>query len=307
MLPGYILRKAKLVEQGFAKGLSVFTLYFAQAALLLYGFLQEFDPAVFKRVCMALLMGILTHVLFYVMAKQLFRKAPDRMRRVLQFGLVFSNAGYMGIPVISDVFGPEYTIYATFYVVCFNVFAFSLGRLIYTDDKKYISLKESIINPAVIPIFIGFFIYLTGIGGWIQRTILQPDFLGQAVKLFYNIIITLKDMVAVTSMMIIGIRLADIDFKGILKDKYMYPFVALRLFLFPLVIWAILRILNAVGFIDETVLAVVLILCSTPAAAMTTMLAELYDGDAPYAGKLVALTTILSVATMPLVALLLKI
>jgi len=307
MLPGFILRKTKLVEQGFAKGLSVFTIYFAQAALLLYGFLQEFDPAVFKRVCLALLMGIQTHILFYIMAKQFFRKAPDRMRRVLQFGLVFSNAGYMGIPVISDVFGPEYTIYATFYVVCFNVFAFSLGRLIYTDDKKYISMKEAILNPAVIPIIIGFIIYLTGIGGWIQRTALQPDFLGQAVKIFYNIVVALKDMVAVTSMMVIGLRLADINFKGILKDKYMYPFIGLRLFLFPTVIWAILRLLNGVGFIDETVLSIILILCSTPAAALTTMFAELYDGDAPYAGKLVALTTILSVATMPIVALLLQI
>jgi len=80
-----------------------------------------------------------------------------------------------------------------------------------------------------------------------------------------------------------------------------------RLFLFPTVIWAILRLLNGVGFIDETVLSIILILCSTPAAALTTMFAELYDGDAPYAGKLVALTTILSVATMPIVALLLQI
>lgn len=307
MVPGFLLRKTKLVDQSFAKGLSVFTLYVAQAALLLHGFFREFDAVVFKGVCLVLLMAIITHVLFYLMATSLFRKAPDRTRRVLQFGLMFSNAGYMGIPVISDVFGSEYTIYATVYVVCFNVFAFSLGRLIYTEDKKYISLKEAIINPAVIPIIIGFIIYLTGGGGWIQRTIVRTDFLGQAVNLIYNVISSLKDMVAVTSMMIIGIRLADIDFKGILKDKYMYPFVVLRLFLFPAVIWALMRILHMIGLIDETVMSVVLILCSTPAAALTTMFAELYDGDAPYAGKLVALTTVLSVATMPIVALLLSI
>ena len=307
MVPGFLLRKTKLVDQSFAKGLSVFTLYVAQAALLLHGFFREFDAGVFKGVCLVLLMSIMTHILFYLMAKRLFRKAPDRMRRVLQFGLMFSNAGYMGIPVISDVFGPEYTIYATVYVVCFNVFAFSLGRLIYTEDKKYISLKEAIINPAVIPILFGLILYVTGGGGWIQRTILRTDFLGQAVHLLYNVISSLKDMVAITSMMIIGIRLADIDFKGILADKYMYPFVAIRLLVFPAIIWGIMRILNAVGFIDETVMSVVLILCSTPAAALTTMFAELYDGDSPYAGKLVALTTILSVATMPIVALLLKI
>ena len=109
-------------------------------------------------------------------------------------------------------------------------------------------------------------------------------------------------------MIVIGVRLADISFRGILKDKYMYPFILVRLFLFPALMWAVMKLLMLSGlFTDITAMSVVLILSSTPAAAITTMFAELYDGDAPYAGKLIALSTLLSLFSMPLVAMLLYI
>ena len=245
------------------------------------------------------------HIIFYIIAKQMFKKSPDNLRRVLQFGIVFANAGYMGIPVINDILGPEYTIYVTVYIIWFNVFGFSLGRLIYTDDKKYISVKEIFLNPAVIPIVIGLLIYVTGLGGTLLSCVGGNGFINQAVTIFYNVLTMLKNMVAPVSMMVIGARLADTSFKGLWRDKNVYIFSIMRLLLFPLIIFIILRALFAFNIIDKTVMTIVLVLASTPAAALTTMFAELYDGDSAYAGKLVALTTLLSVITMPLVSLLL--
>lgn len=307
MIPGFILRKTKLADNGFAKTLSVLTLYVAQVSMIIHGFLVEFNLKVLKGIALVFIFGLIAHIVFYFLAKNLFKKAPERLRKVLRFGVIFSNAGYMGIPVISDVFGSEYVIYATVYIVWFNVFAYSLGRLIYTDDKKYISVKKIFINPAVIPIMIGLVMFLTGGGSWVQQTLNQSGFVAEAVNLFYNILTVLKNMVAPASMMIIGIKLADINFKGVFRDKYLYPFIAIRLLIFPAVTWAIMRICLIFGLIDGTAMAIVLILSSTPAAALTTMFAELYDCDAVYAGKLVAITTVLSVATMPIVALLLQI
>ena len=308
MIPGFILRKTKIADANFAKSLSVFTLYVAQVAMILHGFMVEFDLKVLKGIGLVFIFGLISHIVFYILAKNLFKKAPERLQRVLRFGVIFSNAGYMGIPIISDVFGSEYVIYATVYIVWFNVFAYSLGRLIYTDDKKYISVKKIFINPAVVPIVIGLVIFLTGGGSLIKQTLaMENGFTHETVSLLYNIITVLKNMVAPASMMVIGAILADIDFKGIFKDKYLYPFIAVRLLIFPAVMWAIMRICMIFGLIDSTSMSIVLILCSTPAAAITTMFAELYDCDGVYAGKLVAITTVLSVATMPLVALLLKI
>lgn len=307
MIPGFILRKTKLADNGFARALSIFTLYVAQVSMIIHGFLVEFDLKVLKGIGLVFIYGLITHIVFYVLALSLFKKAPERLRKVLRFGVMFSNAGYMGIPVISDVFGSEYVIYATVYIVWFNVFAYSLGRLIYTDDKSYISIKKIFINPAVIPIAIGLVIFLTGGGSWIKQSLEGSGLVSEGVRLIYNILTVFKNMVAPASMMIIGAKLADINFKGIFKDKYLYPFIALRLFIFPAIIWAIMRICFVFGLIDQTTMSIVLILCSAPAAAMTTMFAELYGCDSVYAGKLVSITTLLSVASMPAVALLLQI
>ena len=211
----------------------------------------------------------------------------------------------MGIPVLSDVFGEECAIYATFYVVWFNIFCYSLGRLIYTEDKSYISFKKAIFNPAVLPILMGLVIFLTGAGTWIKNVIDEPTVVGIGFNVIYKVLEVFRNMVAPASMLVIGARLADIDFKGIFNDKYMYPFVALRLLVLPAIIWLMLRLISFTGLLDQTAFSVLLILASTHAAAVTTMFAELYDGDSPYAGKLVAITTILSVITMPIVAFLL--
>lgn len=304
---GFILRKTKLVNEGFAKNFSVYVLYVAQVALLLHGFIIPFDKMVLKNLLILLFFAVAAHIAFYFFAINLYKKAPDATKQVLRFATIFSNAGYMGIPVISDVFGEEYVIYATFYCVAFNVFAFSLGRLIYTGDAKYIKLKNLIINPAVIPISIGFILYCTGATTAIVDSMSRSDFLGQTFSFLYNILTVLKNTVAPASMIIIGVKLAETSFKGLHRDKNVYLFLILRLFLLATLLWIPLRVLYEFSLITYEVMAILVILASTPSAALTTMFAELYDKDSKYAGKLVALSTVLSVLTMPLVALLLKI
>lgn len=313
MALGFVLRKTKIADENFSKYMSVYTIYAAQASMLIFGFLVEFEKSVMLGVLWVFILATLVHSLYYVVVISLFKNAPDKIRTVLRFAIMFSNAGYMGIPVISDVLGEEYVIYATVYIAVFNIFGFSLGRLIYTNDKKYITIKSIIINPAVIPIIIGFLIFITGIGGWIQSQLIVTDknIISSGVNIVYNVITTLKNTVAPASMILIGCRLAEIDFKGIFKDKYLYPFLIIRHLALPLVIWAFIKAIIVLGVLNgkiaDTVIAVILVLCSTPSAALTTMFAELYGGDARYSGKLVAISTLLSVVTMPIVALLLKI
>lgn len=307
MVPGFVLKKTGLAGEGFAKALSVYVLYIAQGAMFIHGFIVRFDPAVFEGIVKVFILAFVAHLLFYLIARGLFTKAPEKLRRVLRFAVIFSNAGYMGIPVINDVFGDEFTIYASIYVVWFNIFAFSLGRLIYTDDKKYISAKKMLINPAVLPILFGMLLYLTGAGGWIQSVLGKDGFVPSLITMLYNVITVLKGTVAPLSMAVIGAKLADVKLGAAFKDRYLYRFLAVRLIAFPVMMWGIMRILVAFGILNGDLTAVVLILCSTPAAALTTMFAELHDCDAAYSGKLVAVSTLVSIATMPAVALLLKI
>lgn len=310
MIPGFVLGKLKLAGDAFAKNMSVFVMCVAQVAMLIHSFIFHFDPKVLEGILWVFALSLVTHVVFCVLAVMMFRKAPEKLKKVLRFGVIFSNAGYMGIPVISDVFGSEYVIYATIYIVWFNVFAFSIGRLIYTGDKRYVSIKQAIVNPAVIPILIGLVLYLTGVGGWVQDIVEAdaPNALSQTVKVIYNVLGVFKNMVAPASMIVVGTRLCSARLSELFTDLNAYKFLFVRHFFFPAVCWGIMKILSLCGvFTDPSVMAIVLILSSTPAAANTTIFAELYNGDSAYAGKLVALSTVISVITMPIVALLLYI
>lgn len=310
---GFVLRKLNLVDTSFSRLLSVYVLYVAQAALFVHGFFIDFDSGILKGVGYVFAIAVVIHLVSYFIVINLFKKAPDKIRAVLRYAIIFSNAGYMGIPVISDILGEDYVIYATFYIFVFNIFNFSIGRLIYTNDKKYIKVKEIIINPAVVPLTIGFIIFITGVGGWVLDCVSlgNQNLVTTSVNVFYSVLTTLKNTVAPASMMVIGCRLAEINFKGILKDKFLYPYLLMRHFVVPFISWLFMKVLILLGVLSAdiavVVTSVVLVLNSTPSAASSTMFAEIYDGDARYAGKLVAISTLLSVATMPVVALLLKI
>jgi predicted permease len=107
-------------------------------------------------------------------------------------------------------------------------------------------------------------------------------------------------------MLLIGLRLAEVDLRGAFRDKQLYGYLVLRLLVSPALIWGILRLCILLGLMtDEVVLIVILLSAATPAATATSMFAEKFDGDSVYASKLVSISTLLSLATMPAVALLL--
>ena len=295
IIPGFIMRKTGLADDGLSKGFANTVLYITQPAMIVVAFIRDFDKNVLYIAAGVFVFSLIAHALFYFIALHLFKNAGKEIRKVLQFGVVFSNAGYMGIPLIMAILGDDAAIYASVYIIGFNVFSWSLGCLIYSEDKKYISPKKIFLNAATIPTYIGILIFVLPIINYVPSVVVDG-------------LNMLKGTVAPMSMMLIGMRLAEVDFKGIFKDKYLPAGVAIRLFIFPTLIWAIMRLISLTGiYFNETAITVVLICASTPCASATGMFAEKFNGDAVYASKFVSVTTLLSVVTMPLVALILKI
>ena len=308
IVPGFLMAKMNLSTNGLCKGLANIILYAAQPALIIKGYIREYDPSVMGRALQVLIYALITHLVFIALAFLLFRNGDIARRRVLRFATVFTNAGYMGIPLICAIFGDEYAIYASIYVIVFNVFCWSLGAYIYSDDKKYISFRKMFFNPASIATYVGLLFFITPLNRLVAplgESHAMADIL-RAIP--YDLIDGLQVTVAPLSMLLIGLRLAEINFKGIFKDKQMYFYLALRLLISPVLIWGILRLCMLVGILnDGVVMTVILLSAATPAATATTMFAEKHDGDSVYASQLVSISTILSLITMPTVALLLNI
>jgi predicted permease len=308
IIPGFLLAKCKLSVPGLGKGVANIILYAAQPALIIKGYIRDYDAEVLSRALMVLVFSLITHFVFIGLAFGVFRGGDEARRRVLRFATVFTNAGYMGIPLICAIFNDEYAIYASIYVIVFNLFCWSLGAYLYTDEKKFISLRKMFLNPASISTYVGLLFFLTPLNRLITPVAGSSDFVNVLRAIPYDLIDGLQATVAPLSMLLIGLRLAEIDWKGVFRDLPMYWYLVLRLLISPALIWGIMKICMLLGLLnDSVVMTVILLSAATPAATATTMFAEKYDGDSVYASKLVSVSTIFSIVTMPIVALLLYI
>ena len=108
----------------------------------------------------------------------------------------------------------------------------------------------------------------------------------------------LSSLTAPLSMMVIGVSMTSIRMKELFMDVRMLLYSAVKLLLIP-----IAGTMIAQHFLENELLcAVIMIMLATPAASMTVMLAQQYDGNVETASRSVALTTLLSVVTIPVVS-----
>ncbi len=295
VIPGFILRKAKIGGDALALSITNIILYVSTPAMLINAFLREFDSELLKNMLAVFILSFLAHCIFALVTYAVIRKKDGVDVRVYRFASIFANAGYMGIPLIQMVFGDAAGIYASVYIIWFNVFQWTLGCLIYTGDKKYMTPKKAILNPAVIPIIIGVCIFLFSLSRFV------PDVVSSVVG-------SLNGTVAPLSMMLVGLRLADVDLRNAMKDVKAYIALGLRLLAGPALAFVFMAVLRLFGVvIPEIAMSTVMVCSATPTATSTIMFAEMYGGDGVLASQLVSVSTLLSLGTIPIVSALLLI
>ncbi|MBQ2793999.1 MAG: AEC family transporter [Clostridia bacterium] len=322
MLPGYLLKKCKMCPEGFGKGLANLVLYIAQPVLIVYAYLDceaEFSQ-IWSDVLAVFIISLIAHAIFSAVAIPVFRKAPEGRDRMLKFATIFSNAAFMGIPLIQAIFAdrPEMAIYASVYNISFNLFLWTLGVLLCTGgevreekrtsecaevaipmlrEKHTVSLKKVLFHPVTLASAVGIILLVTGV----KNSLLREAGLG----IIPDAMDMLRSLVAPLSMTVIGLRLSDIKFHGFLNDAYMYLFLLLRQLALPLAVLGIMKLSILVGIpLSNDTVTVITVLAATPAASSATMFAEKYDCDALYTSRLVIVSTILCILTMPLVLML---
>ncbi len=312
MIPGVILRTCGLVSAEFGKGLSNLVLYIAQPALIVCAYATYGgDGNIWLNSLWVLLLSALTHLIFAGVALLFFRRAEDGRRRMLRMVTVFSNAAFMGIPLISEILDSEAVIYASIYNIPFNIFLWSLGVYFCTarrdEDGDGTPDGETKPRYAISPLKVA--LHPVNIAAVIGIVLLalrwDAHVPAVASEFVVDVLTMLKHLVAPLAMFVIGLRLPEIRLRDSLRDGHAYLFLALRHFLLPGVIALFLWLLLLIGLpLGRTVVTVVLLLAATPAATSATMFAEKYDCDVPYTGRLVIYSTLLSILSMPVFAML---
>ena len=285
MIVGIIAAKQNIIDDHARKKLSDLLLYITSPFLVISSFNFKFSSDMLVSAGIVFNFSLAIHFFSIFLGKLLFAKYPYEKQSVLKFILVFSNCGFMGFPVLEGLFGKTGVFYGSIYVAVFNAFIWTYGVMLFSKGSQQSSVKKALINPGIISVVVGFFIFLFSIE--LPKPVLQTlDMVGS--------------MTSPISMLVIGAILAETNLKDIFTGFEVYYGTVLRLVVMPLI--AILA-LTLIG-IDRELLRVCVVLVAMPAAANTVIFAEKYEANSLLASRCVALSTILSIVTIPLIMML---
>lgn len=282
MLCGLMAVKIRLLDEKGLQGLNAFVLNFALPAMILRRLQTPASPDLISQLLWVFVLGCVTMGLAGLGAYFLFRKEPAKRRAVLTNLSMASNCAFMGYPVLTAALGEEALIYAVMYVAAFNLMCWTLGAWFF-GGKGAMQPKRLLTNPSLLAVFGGAILFLTG---WTL-----PSFLNNALDM-------LGSTNTPVAMFVIGARLISLRREHLADTKLLLA-CALRLMIFPVM----LLVLRLTPLSDMAVN--VLFLCTAmPGAALTAMQSEAFGSDRELASRGVALSTALSMATIPLMLLL---
>ena len=282
MLIGFVLTKKGILTDVGIKQITELVLRVAVPCLIINSYQRKFDPAMAKNLGIAILFSLAIHILYILIVPLIFRKKPDKTDRINKFSVIYSNCGFMALPLIDSLYGSEGVFYAVAYVTVFNVLYWTQGIYIYTNDIKQLSVKKAILNPGVLGVIVGMILFFT------QITLPLP--IGKTVEFMASVNTPLP-------MIILGTYLVNLNIRETLKNLSLWVVTALRLVILPVLTIFIISFLNM-----ETTMSMPLVLaCSCPVAAVTTLFAVRYDLDSEYSSQAVSFTTLLSVITIPVI------
>ena len=290
MAVGAVCRRVRLVDETAVKGIVNVLLLVVTPSLIIDSFQRPFDSSMMHGFFWAFAIASFAHIAIILFAR-LFSRGDDKSRPVLRLAMVFSNAGFMGIPLEQAILGAEGVFYGIVYVVVFNFFMWSWGLYemkFKVESEKFKvgfrakDLRPMIINPGTVGLAIGLPLFFASVS------------LSAILKTPVHLLAELNTPLA---MLVIGFYLAGADFRRVVRMPSAYLAAAVRLIAYPLAMVAILFPLRA-HFPREMMLALVTA-ASAPVAAMVSMFASKFERDVDLSVGLVSGTTLLSILTMP--------
>jgi predicted permease len=237
---------------------------------LSYGLLLVSIAAVLYYVCAIIISNLLSKGL----------KASEAEKRVFVAMSTFQNAGFIGIPLSSMLFGDDGVLYAVICNMVFQLFFFTYGQYKVSGEKR-LSLRSLTHNPLVLVSLLSVGLYLSPFR--------FPDFMQGAIK-------SIGDMMVPLSMILIGCSLMGIRPTELLKDKHAYFISALRLVIFPLATLVIAKLIGLTGAVG--VLCVVL--AGLPSGAMNVVFAQQYNCAPDFAARVSIQGVIFMAVTLPI-------
>ena len=278
MLMGLVLfRTGKLTKEG-SRCIANMLLWLILPVVIIRSFLKPFTMENLGALGVSFLMGGLSYFVAMGLSWVIFRKKPLDC-----FACAFSNVGFMGVPLVTASFGAEAAFYLCGLVVFVNLFQWTWGASLLQKEKKPRSIKGMLLNPMFLATAIGFVLFVTGLGNRLPSVVTGA----------------LSGVAALNgplAMVVLGVYLAQTELKTLVTRTQLYWVSLVRLLVIPAATMLVLALLPV--SVDSRL--IVLMGAAAPVGSNVAVYAQLYDSEYPYACQTVAHSTIVSIATIPL-------
>lgn len=280
LMIGFFLFRKKLVGVQGSADLGRMLLYVIMPTAIIKSYLADFSPDMLAGLAVSFAAALLSLILAILVSRAAFKKEEALER----FGAAFSNAGFIGIPLVQMTLGSDAVFYIASFVALLNILQWTYGVFIMTGDRSAVSVKKIATNPIVISFLIGLFLFFL--------PVTLPEILE-------NVVATVSSMNGPLAMIILGVYLAQIPLRSLFKDRVVFRCTLIRLVVIPLLTIPVLMI-----FPDRYALIklAVLIAAAAPVGSNVAIFAQIYDLDYTRAVKEICLSTLLCIVTLPLIS-----
>lgn len=284
MMIGYVACKKEYFDQEFGKKLSWLVVNVANPMLAISAVVNNEEQITKKDFYVTVLLAICFYAFFLILAQILPRLIGVQNSDIGVYKMMttFNNIGFMGFPVIAAAYGNGALIYAVPFSIMFNILCYTWGIQTLCGGGEKGNWKR-IINIGTISGIISIVLFFMQI---------------PVPKMICSLSAGLSNLTGPLSMLVIGISIAAMELKDLFTDVKLLKFALIKLLAVPVA--AMLLVCQVID--NRLICEVFLVMMATPAASMCAMLSQQYGGDYELAAKGVALTTILSVVTMPIVS-----
>lgn len=274
---GYLLGRKKVVVEDTTARLSNILLMVATPCTLITSFNQEYTAEKWQGLLVSFGLSAFVYVFNILLANVICKKGD----RTAKFCTIFSNAGFIGIPLVTGVFGIEAVFYLSPFIVCFYLFVWTAGVLLMSGSREEVSFRKIVTNPCIWAVVLGIVVFLLPAK--------PPAPVMEAVS-------TLGSLNTPLAMLILGAYLARTNLLDMFRNKKAYLVSFFRLVLLPGLLLPVLMLMPAQY---SRISVIILIGASAPVGALAPVFAQMYHRDTSEGAQTVCLSTLLCVVTMP--------
>jgi len=276
---GILVKKTGIITDEGQRCLTNLVINVILPCNILQSFHMDFKKQMGTDIAAALFISIIIQVLAVIWGKISFIRENEGRKKCLCYGMICSNAGFLGNPIAEGMFGAYGLMLASVFLIPLRVMMWTEGISIFSKEVDYKkTCKKTLTHPCIIACFIGMVILITGF---------------RLPVLVSKTITAIGTCNTVASMLVIGMIISDIRLNSF-KDRTVWLYCFHRLLVFPATVFLLVKMLP----ISDNVLNIAVILTAMPAGATTSILSAKYDVEPQFGARLVICSTLLSVLTL---------